>query len=95
MPDECEYNAHMFYIKVKDLDERERLIKRMKEESILCVFHYVPLHSSKAGEVFGRFSGDDRYTTRESERLLRLPIYYGITDSEVEKIVSVLVGFFN
>ena len=95
VPDECEHNAHMFYIKVKDLDERERLIKRMKQESILCVFHYVPLHSSKAGEVFGRFSGDDRYTTRESERLLRLPIYYGITDSEVEKIVSVLVGFFN
>ena len=95
VPDECEHNAHMFYIKVKDLDERERLIKHMKRESILCVFHYVPLHSSQAGEVFGRFSGDDIYTTRESERLLRLPIYYGITDNEVKSIVRVLKEFFD
>lgn len=95
VPDECEHNAHMFYIKLKDLDERERLIKHMKRESILCVFHYVPLHSSQAGEVFGRFSGDDIYTTRESERLLRLPIYYGITDNEVKNIVRVLIEFFD
>jgi dTDP-4-amino-4,6-dideoxygalactose transaminase len=95
VPEECEHNAHMFYIKVKDLNERVRLIKHMMQENILCVFHYVPLHSSLAGEVFGRFSGDDRHTTSESERLLRLPIYYGITDNEVKKIVRALIGFFN
>jgi dTDP-4-amino-4,6-dideoxygalactose transaminase len=94
VPDECVHNAHMFYIKVKDLGERERLIKYMRKESILCVFHYVPLHSSKAGQVFGRFSGDDVYTSKESERLLRLPLYYGITDIEVKKIVRAIANFF-
>lgn len=94
VPDECEHNAHMFYIKVKDLGERERLIKYMRQESILCVFHYVPLHSSKAGQIFGRFSGDDAYTSKESERLLRLPLYYGITDIEVKKIVRAIINFF-
>ena len=95
VPEECEHNAHMFYIKVKDLDERKCLIKHMKQEGILCVFHYVPLHSSKAGKIFGRFTGADRCTTRESDRLLRLPIYYGITNNEVNKIVRVLIDFFN
>ncbi len=95
VPEECEHNAHMFYIKVKDLDERECLIKHMKHEGILCVFHYVPLHSSQAGKIFGRFTGADRCTTRESDRLLRLPIYYGITNNEVNKIVRVLIDFFN
>lgn len=94
VPDECEHNAHMFYIKVKDLGERERLIKYMRQESVLCVFHYVPLHSSKAGQIFGRFSGDDAYTSKESERLLRLPLYYGITDIEVKKIVRAIINFF-
>ena len=95
VPEECEHNAHMFYIKVKDLDERKCLIKHMKQEGILCVFHYVPLHSSQAGKIFGRFTGADRCTTRESDRLLRLPIYYGITNNEVNKIVRVLIDFFN
>ncbi len=67
----------------------------MKQEGILCVFHYVPLHSSQAGKIFGRFTGADRCTTRESDRLLRLPIYYGITNNEVNKIVRVLIDFFN
>ena len=95
VPDKCEHNAHMFYIKVSNLDERDRLLNHMKHEGVLCVFHYVPLHSSKAGQKFGRFSGDDAYTTRESERLLRLPLYYGITDAELKKIVSALMRFFN
>ena len=93
VPEECEHNAHMFYIKVKDLDERKCLIKHMKQEGILCVFHYVPLHSSQAGKIFGRFTGADRCTTRESDRLLRLPIYYGITNNEVNKIVQLATCF--
>lgn len=95
VPEECVHNAHMFYIKVKDIDERECLIKYMKQEGVLCVFHYIPLHSSVAGKKFGRFSGEDRFTTCESERLLRLPIYYGIDNNEVRKIVRIIKKFYD
>ncbi|VAW53843.1 dTDP-4-amino-4,6-dideoxygalactose transaminase [hydrothermal vent metagenome] len=95
IPEECTHNAHMFYIKVTNLDERECLIKHMKREGILCVFHYVPLHSSPAGKKFGGFSGRDKFTTSESERLLRLPIYYGISNDEVKQIVRALKIFYN
>ena len=80
VPKECVHNAHMFYIKCKDLEEREGLIKYLKANDILPASHYVPLHSSKAGVIYSEFRGEDRYTTKESERLLRLPMYYKLTD---------------
>ena len=94
IPAECEHNAHMFYIKVKDLEERTRLITYLKEHQITASFHYVPLHSSPAGIKYGRFSGEDRYTTKESERLLRLPMYYSLTVSEVETVVETIKKFW-
>ena len=83
IPEECVHNAHMFYIKTKDIEERMRLINYLKENNIMSVFHYIPLHSSPAGMKFGIFSGKDIYTTSESERLLRLPFYYGLKENEV------------
>lgn len=95
IPNECVHNAHMFYIKLKDLNERTELINYLREKGIASVFHYVPLHSAKAGLEFGRFHGEDRYTTIESERLLRLPLYYGLKDTEVEKVISSIKEYFN
>ena len=95
IPEDCTHNAHMFYIKAKDLEERTKLISFLKENEILSVFHYVPLHSAKAGMDFGRFHGEDKYTTKESERLLRLPLYYGIKDEEVEYIINKVKEFYN
>ena len=83
VPEGCKHNAHMFYIKVKDLEERTRLISHLKENGVASAFHYVPLHSSPAGVRFGRFAGEDVYTTAESDRLLRLPMYYGLNEREV------------
>lgn len=94
IPKECAHNAHMFYIKVKDLEERSSLIDYLKEKGIWAVFHYVPLHSSDAGLKFGRFDGKDIYTTKESERLVRLPMYYGLKDIEIEKIIKSVNEFF-
>jgi len=88
VPDGCVHNAHMFYIKFKDLDTRQDYIKYMKENDILCVFHYVPLHSAPAGLKFGRFNGMDEYTTRESDRLVRLPMYYHITSEDRIKVIE-------
>lgn len=90
IPDECEHNAHMFYIKLKDIDERTRLIAKLKNNDICAVFHYIPLHSAPAGRRFGRFNGKDIYTTRESERLLRLPMYYGLQSKDVEIICRLI-----
>ena len=84
----------MFYIKVKDLEERTSLLDYLKENDINAVFHYVPLHSAPAGEKFGRFEGEDVYTTNESERLIRLPMYYGLSDEEINGILGVVNGFF-
>ena len=94
IPAECTHNAHMFYIKVKDLSERTRLISYLKEKGIGAVFHYIPLHSSPAGIKFGCFHGEDRFTTKESERLLRLPMYYGLKEEDVNYIAESIIKFF-
>lgn len=94
IPAHCKHNAHMFYIKAKDLEERTRLIAHLKEQGITAVFHYVPLHSSPAGKKFGRFGGEDKYTTKESERLLRLPMYYGLKNSDIEYICEKIYEFW-
>lgn len=95
VPQHCEHNAHMFYIKTKDLDERTRLITKLKEKDIMAVFHYIPLHSAPAGRKYGRFHGEDIYTTKESERLLRLPIYYGLNESDIDFICEEIRSFYN
>ena len=93
VPEGIEHNAHMYYIKVRDLETRSRLIAYLKENGIYSAFHYVPLHSSPAGEKFGRFSGEDIYTTRESERLLRLPMFYNLPMEDVAYIVDKILCF--
>ena len=94
VPKECKHNAHMFYIKVKDLYERTRLIAHLKENGIASAFHYVPLHSSPAGKRFGKFSGEDVYTTVESDRLLRLPMYYGLKESDMKYVTEMTYKYF-
>jgi len=94
IPEDCTHNAHMFYIKLSGIDKRAALIRLLNESNILAVFHYIPLHSSTAGLRFGEFNGDDENTTIESERLLRLPMYYGISNDEVKRITEVIVGFY-
>lgn len=94
IPEECKHNGHMFYIKCKDLKERSALIAYLKEKDIMAVFHYIPLHSAPAGRKFGRFSGEDRFTTKESERLLRLPMYYGIQEHDQKYIAEMLKHFW-
>lgn len=94
VPEGCVHNAHMFYIKAKDLKERTGLIQFMKDSDILTVFHYVPLHSAPAGLKFGRFHGEDRYTTRESERLVRLPMFYQLTAEQVDYIAGKVKEFY-
>lgn len=95
IPEECAHNAHMFYIKTKDMEERKALISYLKERGIAAVFHYVPLHSAPAGLRFGRFHGEDRYTTKESERLLRLPMYYNLSESDQQKVIEAVHGFYH
>ena len=92
--EECLHNAHMFYIKTKDIEERSALIHALDEEDIISVFHYVPLHSSEAGLRFGEFSGEDEYTTKESERLLRLPMYYGLTEEDTDRVIKAIHKFY-
>ena len=94
IPNELSHNAHMFYIKVKSLDVRVRLIKFLKDNDILAFFHYIPLHSSTAGQSFGVFNGDDIFTTFESEKLLRLPMYYSLKKSDIKQVVKVIKQFF-
>ena len=94
VPADCEHNAHMFYIKTADLEERTRLITFLKENDILAVFHYIPLHTAPAGQKYGRFHGEDKYTTAESERLLRLPMYYGLKAEEVDYICNKVKEFY-
>ena len=95
VPEECEHNAHMFYLKCKDLKERSEFIKFMKEKELYCVFHYIPLHSAPAGEKFGRFDGEDEFTTKESERLVRLPMYYGLLEDQVDLVVVGIKEFYS
>ena len=94
VPEGCIHNAHMYYIKTKNIEERTRLIDFLKENGILAVFHYIPLHTAPAGIRFGEFRGEDVYTTRESERLLRLPMFYTLTEAEVEYIVGKVKEFY-
>lgn len=94
IPKDCIHNAHMFYIKTKNAEERGQLIDFLKANGIWAVFHYIPLHSAPAGKKYGYFAGEDKYTTRESERLLRLPMYYGLTLDEVEYICGKVKEFY-
>lgn len=94
VPTHCSHNAHMFYLKLKNLEQRTSFIQYMNEQHIMTVFHYVPLHSAPAGIKFGRFHGEDRYTTKESERLVRLPMYYGLTKEDKDYIIDCIYHFF-
>lgn len=94
IPDYAEHNAHMYYIKTKDLETRGRLIDFLAKREIHTVFHYVPLHSAPAGQKFGRFHGEDKYTTKESERLLRLPMYYHLKEEDQEQVVKAVKEFY-
>jgi len=94
IPEDCTHNAHMFYIKNKDLDERTEFMSYMKENGVGCVFHYIPLHSAPAGLKYGRFNGEDKYTTKESERLARLPLYYNLTEEDQEKVIDTIYKFY-
>ena len=94
IPKECTNNAHMFYIKTQNLKERTKLIGFLKERGVNAVFHYVPLHSAPAGRKFGRFNGEDKYTTIESERLVRLPLYCSITDDVVDYIINSIFDYY-
>ena len=94
IPEHCTHNAHMFYIKTKDMEERSRLIAYLKEKEIMSVFHYVPLHSAPAGQKYGRFHGEDIYTTKESERLLRLPLFYSLKAEQAEYIAEQVCAFY-
>jgi len=94
IPQDCVHNAHMFYLKTRDLEERTALIAYLKERDIQAVFHYVPLHSSPAGKKFGRFCGEDVYTTSESDRLVRLPMYYGLTPADRSAVIDAVKEFY-
>lgn len=94
VPEGCVHNAHMFFIKTGDIEERTRLIDYLKEHQIHSVFHYIPLHTAPAGQKYGRFNGEDRYTTRESERLLRLPMFYRLTVKQVDYICQQVKDFY-
>ena len=94
IPKECEHNAHMFYVKLKNLQERTAFIAHLKEHDVQSVFHYVPLHSAPAGVKFGRFHGEDTYTTTESERLVRLPLYFGLTKEKQRGVLCAVNKFF-
>ena len=94
IPKECLHNGHIFYIKVDNLDIRNRLLKYLQSNGVMAVFHYIPLHSSKAGLKYGRFNGEDIYTTQESQRLIRLPIYYGISEIEIDYVIDKIKNFY-
>lgn len=95
IPEECVHNAHMFYLKCRSLEERTEFISFLKENDIVPTFHYVPLHSSPAGMRFGRFDGEDEVTTSESEKLVRLPMYYNMKDSDISKVIAAVVEFYS
>ncbi|MDO4477832.1 MAG: dTDP-4-amino-4,6-dideoxygalactose transaminase [Lachnospiraceae bacterium] len=95
IPEGTTHNAHMYYLKVKDMETRQKLIAHLRSDEIQSVFHYIPLHSAPAGIKFGRFHGEDRYTTKESERLMRLPMYYGLTEDDTAKVIESIKRFFS
>lgn len=94
VPEECQHNGHMYYIKAKDLEERTELIDYLRVHGVYAVFHYVPLHTSIAGRRYGKFVGKDCYTTKESERLVRLPLFYGISVAQVQKVIKLVKQFY-
>lgn len=94
IPEYCKHNGHIFYIKVKNSEERTKLINYLKENEVMAVFHYIPLHSAPAGKKFGEFVGEDRFTTKESERLVRLPMYFGLSTQDQEKVCSLVFKFY-
>lgn len=94
VPEKAKHNAHMFYLKLKDRIERDKYIEFMKQNDIMCTFHYIPLHSAPAGIQYCRFSGEDIYTTKESERLVRLPMYYGLSSIEQQKVIDCTYAYF-
>lgn len=94
VPEGCKHNAHMFFLKTKNLEERSELIKYLKANEIQAVFHYIPLHTAPAGQKYGRFHGEDRYTTKESERLMRLPLHYALKDEEAEYVIDKVKEFY-
>ena len=94
IPSDCRHNAHMFYLKLADLEERTRFIEYMKGQGVHCVFHYIPLHSSPAGKKYGRFHGEDVHTTKESERLVRLPMYYHMEQKDIDHVTEKVKEFF-
>ena len=94
IPTECTHNAHMFYIKLKNLEERTKFIAYLKEHDILSVFHYIPLHSAPAGQKFGHFHSEDVFTTKESERLARLPMYYGLSEGDQGVVIETIKSYF-
>ncbi len=95
IPDGCVHNAHMFYIKLADLQERTAFIDFMRARDVYCVFHYIPLHTAPAGYKYGRFDGEDEYTTKDSERLVRLPMYYGLTDEDSDRVIAAAKEFLD
>ena len=95
VPSQCTHNGHMFYIKCKDRIERSRLIAHLAQNKIEATFHYVPLHSSPAGKIYGVFHGEDRYTTKESERILRLPLWYGMDEEVVMYVAHAVERFYH
>ena len=94
IPENCVHNAHMFYVKLRDIEERTAFLQHMKASGVLSVFHYIPLHSAPAGVKFGRFDGEDEYTTKESERIARLPLYYGLTEEDRSTVIEAVRAFF-
>lgn len=95
IPEECIHNAHMFYIKLHSLQDRTSFIDFMKSHNIKPTFHYIPLHSAPAGYKYGRFNGDDKYTTQESEKLVRLPLYYHMNDDDTQRVIKIATEYFN
>ena len=95
VPEYSKHNAHMFYIKARDLEERTELLKYLKQNGVQAVFHYIPLHDAPAGKKFGRFNGEDKYTTSESEKLVRLPMYYGLTKKDQDVVIKNIKDFYN
>jgi len=95
IPENCIHNAHMFYIKTKDLEERTELMTYLKENDVASAFHYVPLHSAPAGKKYGEFRGVDKYTTKESNRLLRLPMYYNLLPEDIDIVCNLIIDFYH
>ena len=94
IPTECTHNAHMFYVKLKNLEDRTKFIAYLREHEVQSVFHYIPLHSAPAGQKFGHFHGEDVFTTKESERLARLPMYYGLLNENLSLVIETVKSFF-